>query len=286
MREWLYQNREVLMVVLTAIIAVGVFLGPYLTEKVRQKYETRHEYRNRLARATLSPIRGVLDQHYLQLLQNQFPVIGVIIERVHKDVPPDKWAEEGRASLGVIGPRYQMEPGAIFLYHGTRTADMNDVTSLLWLDARRHFPAFFKDWDSFEAEFRKYAAECLNATDRMYQEIRSKVQLPEWALRILDPPWVNALALACYAFARRQGVEGAAVPLLPKPSGSPAPFTTLQYQTTDVMVASEEDVEGCTELIAALSVPSSEKDEIDAVRKRVLEQAVRLRTTLTRMILE
>jgi hypothetical protein len=39
MREWLYQNREVLMVVLTAIIAVGVFLGPYLTEKVRRTNE-------------------------------------------------------------------------------------------------------------------------------------------------------------------------------------------------------------------------------------------------------
>jgi hypothetical protein len=71
---------ELAGIVLAAVTAAGVFFGPYLAEKVRQRHERQRERLEQFRRDVLGQIRALLEEHYLPILRNERPSVGVFTE--------------------------------------------------------------------------------------------------------------------------------------------------------------------------------------------------------------
>lgn len=277
MLGWLFQNIELVVLVVTA---TGVFLGPLLAERVRQRHERQRENLLRLREHVLSHIRERLEKHYLPILRYEKPGVALIMDRVPKeDAPVEAWADESRQSLEVIGPSDEPHsPGGPYYY---RRGELEaDEPMFLWRDARRKFGRFFKLWDEFLKDFDEYHQTCLSEVNRLYGQVRSASQIPEHSLSIREPPWVNARWLAWYAFFRSLGLESARMPLELKESGQ---LYALELQNSVLAIGTREQMETYQNL--ANTFVGMPKSRFEEARNSLLDKASTLYEETQRLLL-
>src|SRR5713101_659656 len=94
---------EILGILLSLVTAAGVFVGPNLAETLRRRHERRQEQLLQFKRYVMGRIRTLLEEHYLPVLRNERPSVGVFTESLpRKEVHVGEWAEKPEQSLKVI----------------------------------------------------------------------------------------------------------------------------------------------------------------------------------------
>ncbi len=209
-------------IIVPLVTAAGVFLGPYLAETLRRRHERHREQMLEFKRYVLTRLRELLEEHYLAILRNERPSVGVFTENIpRKEAHVGEWAEKPEESLKVVGPSDEMHsPGVPNYFHGVESKEAEEPKSL-WRDARRTFRAVFQLWDEFIKDFGVYQQTCLSEVNRLYTRIAAAQQIPEYSpLTIMEPPWVNARGLAWYAFFRSFRLQSAPMPLVLSQDGT------------------------------------------------------------------
>ena len=206
-------------IIVPLVTAAGVFLGPYLAETLRRRHERRQEQLLQFKRFVMGRIQTLLKQHYLPVLRNERPSVGVFTESLPRnEVHVGEWAEKPEESLKVVGPSDEMSsPGVPNYSHKAESKEAEEPQSL-WRDARRTFREFFQSWDGFVRDFGVYQQTCLSEVNRLYARVAAAQQIPEYSpLTITEPPWVNARGIAWYAFFRSFRLQSAPMPLVLQP---------------------------------------------------------------------
>jgi len=273
---------EILAILLSLVTAAGVFLGPYLAETLRRRHERRQEQLLQFKRYVMGRIRTLLEEHYLPVLRNERPSVGVFTESLpRKEVHVGEWAEKPEQSLKVIGPSDEMfSPGVPDYTHGAESKEAEEPQSL-WRDARSTFREFFQSWDGFVNDFGVYQQTCLSEVNHLYAQIAAAQSIPEYSpLPTMEPPWVNARGLAWYAFFRSFRSQSAPMPLVLQQDGQ---WCKVNLVGTPLAIVTKEQAETYLSLVEALlQIPT---DAIDQRRRLLLTRAETLHEDVQRLTL-
>jgi hypothetical protein len=170
--DWLQRHYAVLGLTISLLTMIGVYVGPRLAEKLRQRYERHREYRSRLRRFVIEPIQQRLEEYYLPMLRNEEPIVGIkprLIPIEHARL--GEVADTPGQFLSVIEPGDEKYAPTDADYYsagvtssGTQVPQTSQVAGapsefgkpeFLWRDARIQFPRFFRFWDEFSTAFRE-----------------------------------------------------------------------------------------------------------------------------------
>jgi hypothetical protein len=277
--DWLQQHSIVLGLVISLLTMIGVYLGPRLAEKLRQKHERHREHRNRLRQFVIEPIKQRLEEYHLPVLRKERAIVVI----AHKVVPKENarlgevaWIPE--QFLAVREPEdEQYAPTDADYYRGAITTSGMSVPlptqaagpptefgkpEFLWQEARKQFPRFFASWDEFSAAFGDYGRICLQQITQLSRQIAETSQLPEFTPTFPKPPWINAHWLAWYAFFRAVGlaaVRNVEVKAEEKGTG----WALVSQHSTTVAEGSKEEVERCLRIADALAETASGKTKLN-----------------------
>jgi hypothetical protein len=261
------------------------FLSSYVMERIRRRWQKQQSSEEtqlaNIKEHVLNRIRTLLEEHYLPILRNERASVGVFTENVRKNgANVEEWAYESRASLMVVGPSDELHaPGVPNYYHGLESKEAEEPRSL-WRDARKTFAVLFHSWDGFIKEFEDYQQTCLSEVNRFYGRITAAQQVPEWSLSILEPPWVNARALAWYTFFRLHGLQSVPMPLELKQDGQ---WYALRLLGSPLVTATKEQVETYRNLVKAFLQAST--GAIEQRQRLLLEKAIALHEEIHRLTL-
>jgi len=168
-----------------AIVAVatmvGVFLGPRLAAKYKEKQERKNRHSKKIKTEVLQPLKDGLTNYYLPTLHEKW--VHIISDTKRKRSRFISKEDYKKASKELEFELKIDDPHQSVLDRGIppeKTSSFIPDDKLYSCTKEKHFPQFIRTYEEFKQQFDGYNKSCLNAVEKIREEIKSQISLPSY----------------------------------------------------------------------------------------------------------
>jgi len=160
---------------------VGVFFGPFLATKHKEKEETKTRHFGEIKTKVLKRLKEALMNYYLPTVHEKWVNITSNAKRKPgRFVSKEDYKRANRElefELKIDDPYQSVLDRGIPPEKASPFIPDNKLYSCT---KETHFPQFISRYEDFKRQFGKYNKSCLNAAKKIREQIKSKITLPSY----------------------------------------------------------------------------------------------------------